>query len=242
MQENCRLSLSIVIPAYNEERTILEVLRSISSCTPQYVDKEVIVVNDGSSDSTVDVLKNNPHLFDKLISLEKNQGKGAAVRRGLQEASGEYILFQDADLEYDPSHYTDLIKPVQTFDADLVIGSRLIGGTYTRVHYFWHKVGNKFITLIFNLLNNTTFTDIYSCYVLFRRKLLNPYQLKTNGWQQQAEILTKVVNNSSSKVWFEVPIGYNGRTYEQGKKIRAHHTASVIYSIVVFALLARIKR
>ena len=164
------------------------------------------------------------------MTIKANSGKGAAVKKGLLNATGEYILFQDADLEYDPSDYQKLLKPVLNFKADIVIGSRLAASQLTRVYYFWHKLGNKFITFLFNVLNNTTFTDIYSCYLLFRSDLLKPEDLRSDGWDQQAEILSLIV--SRGKSFYEVPVNYYGRTYEEGKKIRAHHAVAVLLTIL----------
>ena len=172
----------------------------------------------------------NNHLYNQLVVMKKNSGKGAAVKKGLMEATGEYVLFQDADLEYDPKDYVKLIEPVLRFNADLVIGSRLIASQLTRVYYFWHKVGNKFITFLFNIMNNTTFTDIYSCYLLFRRNSIDPMKLFKTGWEQQAEILSEVV--SRNRCFYEVPVNYYGRTYEEGKKIRARHAIAVLLTII----------
>ena len=193
--------------------------------------KEVIVIDDCSTDKTLNLLGKNKNLYDELIKLPKNSGKGEAVRKGLMKASGQYVLFQDADLEYDPKDYKKLLEPVLLFDADLVIGSRLSASQLTRVYYFWHKIGNKFITLLFNIMNNTTFTDIYSCYIIFKADLINPNNLLTNGWEQHAEILSTVVSKSSS--FYEVPVNYYGRTYEEGKKIRPHNAINVLLTIIL---------
>lgn len=223
------IKLSIIIPAFNEEKTILELLNKVNEVNIIDVEKEVIVVDDCSIDNTFRLLETNNKLFTKLIKLKKNRGKGAAVKRGLLEATGDYILFQDADLEYDPNDYKKLLEPVLRFKADVVIGSRLSASQLTRVYYFWHKLGNKFITLLFNILNNTTFTDIYSCYFLFKSDLVKSDKLLTTGWEQQAEILSMVISRGNS--FYEVPINYYGRTYDEGKKIRAHHAFAVILTI-----------
>ncbi len=224
------LKISIIIPAFNEESTIIELLKKVREVETEGFEKEIIVVDDCSSDDTLLLLESNKNLYTKLIKSKANSGKGAAVKKGLLNATGEYILFQDADLEYDPSDYQKLLKPVLNFKADIVIGSRLAASQLTRVYYFWHKLGNKFITFLFNVLNNTTFTDIYSCYLLFRSDLLKPEDLWSDGWDQQAEILSLIV--SRGKSFYEVPVNYYGRTYEEGKKIRAHHAVAVLLTIL----------
>lgn len=225
------IKLSIIIPAYNEENTIIEILGKVADVEIKGVDKEVIVIDDCSTDETLNLLKKNKNLYDELIKLPKNSGKGEAVKKGLMKASGQYVLFQDADLEYDPKDYKKLLEPVLRFDADLVIGSRLLSSQITRVYYFWHKVGNKFITFLFNIINNTTFTDIYSCYIIFKADLIKPNDLLTRGWEQHAEILSTVVSKSSS--FYEVPVNYYGRTYEEGKKIRPHNAIPVLLTIIL---------
>lgn len=222
--------ISVLVPAYNEEKTILEILRQVRKEKHEGFEFEVIVIDDGSRDRTVPLLRENPSLYDKLVVQERNGGKGAAVRAGLAAATGKYILFQDADLEYSPADYGKLLLPVREFDSDIVLGSRFLAPPFLRVAYFWHKLGNLFITFFFNIFNNTTFTDIYSCYLMFKRELVPPGDLRTNGWEQQAEILTMAVKRS--KVYYEVPISYHGRTYEEGKKIRAHHVIGVLKAIV----------
>lgn len=222
--------VSIIIPAYNEAATIVELLRKGSSQTVQGFELETIVVDDGSRDQTVELLRRHPDLYTILVERDTNGGKGAAVIDGLKKATGEYILFQDADLEYDPDDYAGLLAPISRFDADVVMGSRMIASPITRVSYFWHKAGNRVITFLFNILNNTTFTDVYSCYLVYRRSLVEAEHLRSNGWEQHAEILTLAV--SRGKQIYEVPISYYGRTYEDGKKIRAHHIFGVIVTMI----------
>ena len=229
--------VTILVAAYNEEKTIVQVLERVNEQVVPGVSFEIIVVDDGSNDATVTLLEQNPKLYTRLVKMPSNGGKGAAVKAGLAVATGEYILFQDADLEYDPADYAKLLMPVTRFSADVIMGSRIAAPPCTRVAYFWHKIGNRFITLLFNVINNTTFTDIYTCYLIFRRSLVKPEELKTSGWEQQAEILTLAVKRS--KVYYEVPICYYGRTYEEGKKIRAHHMVAVIRTIASRGLFGR---
>jgi len=221
---------TIVVPAYNEEHTIVRLLERVRAQHLEGVQFELVVVDDGSTDATARLLEARPDLYDTFVRRKHNGGKGAAVRDALAVASGDYVLFQDADLEYDPADYSKLFSPVLSHDADVVLGSRLIASPVTRVHYFWHKVGNHGLTLLFNVLNNTTFTDIYSCYVLFRRSLIDPAELNTSGWQQQAEILSLLADRAASI--YEVPINYYGRTYDEGKKIRATDAVAVVTTIV----------
>ena len=223
-------TVTVLVPAYNEEATIVELLRRVNSQAIEGVAFEIVVIDDGSADRTLELLESNSDLFTTLIKMPRNGGKGAAVMAGLGAATGEFVLFQDADLEYDPADYAKLLAPVIQFDADLVMGSRLSGSPVTRVSYFWHRVGNRVITLLFNLLNNTTFTDIYSCYLLYRRGLVDSERLTTTGWEQHAEILTQAVGRASSM--YEVPISYYGRTYDEGKKIKARHIVAVIWTII----------
>ena len=169
-------------------------------------------------------------MYDSLYKLEVNSGKGAAIIKGLQNSTGDYIIFQDADLEYSPKDYKKIISVIDKFNAEVVIGSRFLSPEYTRVHNFSHKLGNKFITLLFNILNNTTFTDIYSCYLCFEKSLLDIDKLKSKGWEQHAEILCNVVQKS--KIHYEVPVSYSGRSYEEGKKIRGRHSFKVILMIL----------
>lgn len=231
--------LSVVVPVYNEERSITAVLARVKTAVVAYPKSQVIVVNDGSTDQTLRILKESSGLYDLLIDLPINSGKGSAVIAGLKAANGEFVLIQDADLEYDPIDYPVLLEPLKANQADVIIGSRLSAPPITRVHYFWHKVGNRLITLLFNLANNTTFTDVYSGYLVFRRTLIDPDSLKVKGWGQQAEILTFLCR--AKPAIYEVPIRYFGRTYEEGKKIRSTSAIPVIITIAVCKFRRRIQ-
>ena len=231
MSSQNKIKVSIIIPVYNEEKTIIDILEKVNHQKINSISMEIIVINDGSKDHSLELLKNNPQLYAKLINLEKNKGKGGAVREGLKSAVGDYILFQDADMEYDPSEYEKLLEPIIKQDADIVMGSRLMTSSLTRRGgYARNRIGNNFITSLFNLLNNTSLTDIYSGYLIFRRSNITPSKLRTDGWEQQAEILSKIIRKSS-KI-YDVPIVYHGRTYEEGKKIKPRHILHIIGTII----------
>ena len=227
---NKSIQVSIIIPVYNEDKSILEVLKRIHATVDSQNNFEIIVINDGSTDNTLKVLEENNTLYNQLITYGTNFGKGNAVKKGLEAAKGKYIFFQDADLEYDPIDINKFIKLINRFEPDLIIGSRLNYSEYTRSHNILNKFGNKFITFIFNLFYNTTFTDIYSCYVCFKKDLLNEKNLKTKGFEQHAEIICKVIKKGNK--FYEVPINYNGRTHEEGKKIKFYHIFAVLFKIV----------
>ena len=222
--------LSIIVPVYNEEKTIIEILGKIKQNSPNLTKYEVIVIDDGSTDQTNKLLKNNNHLFNKLLINETNKGKGFSVIKGISNASGTHIIFQDADLEYDPVDFKKFEKIFLDFDADGIIGSRFIYSNYTRSHNILNKIANTFLTFIFNLLYNSTFTDIYSCYFAFKKNLLNVNELRTEGFEQHAEILCKVIKKGNK--FYEVPINYNGRDASEGKKIKARHFFLVLFEII----------
>ena len=225
------IEVSVIVPVYNEDKTLVAILEKINQQSIAGIKIEIIIINDGSTDNSLKILKEHSSLFHKLINLEKNSGKGAAVREGLKLATGDYILFQDADMEYDPSEYTKLLEPIIKQNADIVIGSRLMTSSLTRSGgYSKNRIGNNFITWLFNLLNHTTFTDIYSGYLIFRRSNIVPNKLRTDGWEQQAEILSKIVKNST-KI-YDVPIAYYGRSYEEGKKIKPKDVFNIIFTII----------
>ncbi len=222
---------SIIVPVFNEEKTILKVLNELKKVEFTKFQKEIIVVDDGSTDATRKLLDENKDLYTSLFFNEKNMGKGSAVRLGLKNARGDYIVFQDADLEYDPNDLLKFEKVFLKFNADGVLGSRFTYDKYTRSHSVLNKIGNYILTFIFNILYNTTFTDIYSCYFAFDRKLINYGNLKINGFAQHAEILTNIIKNGSK--FYEVPINYNGRNIAEGKKIRFYHFFPVLLQIFI---------
>ena len=209
---------SILVPVYNEQDSILSVLTKLNEVFNTKYEYEIIVINDSSVDNTKQILEKNKNLYTILINNTNNLGKGGSIKKGLELAKGSYIFFQDGDNEYDPKDFEKFFYVIHNFDPDCIIGSRFKFTDYIRSHYFFNKIGNFLITNFFNLLNNTTFTDIYSCYFVFKRELIDPKLLNTKGFEQQAEILSRVVKNG--KKFYEVPINYNGRTFEEGKKIK----------------------
>lgn len=231
------MKISVIIPAYNESATIIGVLEKVQAAPTGGNQIEVIVVNDGSKDNTAALLKQRPELYSQCINLERNRGKGAAVKAGLLAATGDYVLFQDADLEYDPNDFHKLFLPIQQYNADVVFGSRILTPELVRVHYLWNYIGNRALTWFFNILYNRTFSDVYTCYLLFRRNLVDPLSLKTSGFEQQAEIICHCLRQKPTI--YEVPISYHGRTHEEGKKIKPYHAFSCFWTIFKERLFAR---
>ena len=221
--------LSIIIPVYNEEKTLLKSLESVIKLGSNLKEHEIIVVNDGSTDNTAKILEENKNLYDKLLTNESNRGKGYSIKKGLIESKGTHIIFHDSDLEYDSKDILKFIKIFLDFNADGIIGSRFNYADYTRSHNILNKFANNIITLTFNLLYNTTFTDVYSCYFAYKKELLDPNELQTSGFEQHAEIICRVIRRG--KKFYEVPINYNGRSYAEGKKIKPHHFFFVLYQI-----------
>ena len=219
------LNVSVIVPVYNERDTVLEILQKIKDKNFAGTTFEVVVVDDGSTDGSRELLEARTDLYAKLIKMEKNSGKGAAVKAALHNCTGEYVLFQDADLEYDPADYRQMLDIAHKFSPDIVYGSRVLAPQAIRVAYFHHRFGNFLITLFFNILYNTTFTDIYSCYLMYKRKLVDVQQLRENGWSQHLEILARAVKHG--RRFYEVPVSYYGRSFEEGKKIRWFHVFGV---------------
>ncbi len=230
-----KILVSIIIPAYNEAKTIIKIINKISKLKVKNFKFEVVVVDDGSKDKTLYLLKKNKKKINKLISNKKNLGKGASIKKGIKQSSGKYIFFQDADLEYDPKNFLQFSNILYNFDPDIVIGSRFNYLNYTRSYNLLNKVGNQVITFLFNILNNTTFTDIYCGHSCIKREIINPDKLKTYGWEQHAEILGNCVKKGEK--FYEVPINFNGRTHKEGKKIRWYH----IFKVIITMLLVRLR-
>jgi glycosyltransferase involved in cell wall biosynthesis len=222
--------LSIIIPTYNEEKTIIKILEKIKNNSSDIFKYEVVVIDDGSTDGSRKLLESNKHLYSKLLINDTNKGKGFSVKKGITNSSGTHIIFQDADFEYDPIEFKKFEKIFLDFDADGIIGSRFVYSNYTRSHNILNKIGNIILTYTFNLLYNTTFTDIYSCYFGFKKNLLNVNALRTNGFEQHAEILCKVIKKGNK--FYEVPINYNGRNASEGKKIKFYDFFLVFFEII----------
>ncbi len=218
------MKLSIVIPSYNEERTIAGVLDAVLAVelrdqNDSEMDRELIVIDDGSHDHTREILaRYNDRPEVRVILHERNRGKGAALRSGFAALTGDIIIIQDADAEYDPREYPRLLEPILLGRADVVYGSRLSGGQPQRVYLFWHLVGNRVLTLLTNFLFNTTLTDMETGYKVFRREVVDSFQLRSNDFRIEPEMTAQVFRGGMLRV-YEVPISYYGRTYEEGKKI-----------------------
>jgi glycosyltransferase involved in cell wall biosynthesis len=228
--EGLSVKLSVVIPVYNEEKTIQEIVRRVQEVA---LEKEVIIVNDGSSDGTAQALNRIADDYDNLVVLDQTRirGKGAALRKGFAQATGEIILIQDADLEYDPRDYGRLLEPMLDGRADVVYGSRFLGGPH-RVLFFWHYAGNKFLTLLSNLLNNLNLSDMEVGYKVFRRQILERIDLKSNRFGFEPEVTAKIARLRPRI--YEVPISYSGRSYEEGKKITWKDGVAAFFCIVWF--------
>jgi glycosyltransferase involved in cell wall biosynthesis len=229
--------ISIIIAAFNEQNTIGDILIKVDKLKEEnkFFLIETIIIDDCSTDDTLSIVKKF-NFVDKVITNDINSGKGYSIKMGLKAATGDYVIFQDADSEYNPLEISKFLSLIKDFSPDIILGSRFNYDQYTRSHNFYNKCGNFLITLLFNILYNTTFTDIYCCYLCFKKKLIDPEKLQTKGFEQHAEILAKCVKKS--KIFYEVPINYNGRTPLEGKKIKFYHIFLVIKEIIKNKILS----
>ena len=228
------MKLSVVMPCYNEMNTIEAIVNEVLSVDLE-LDRELIIVDDGSQDGTRDYLKTLEECEDITVILhDQNRGKGAALRTGFEHASGDIIMIQDADLEYDPHQYPKLLQPILAGKADVVYGSRFIGSDSHRVLYFWHSLGNKFLTMLSNMFTNLNLSDMEVCYKVFKRTVLDEIELKENRFGFEPEFTAKVARTGC--VMYEVGITYHGRTYEEGKKINWKDGVRALYVILKYGL------
>ena len=225
------MKLSIVIPVYNEEATLTEIIKRVQA-TPY--DKELIIVDDASEDKSRDIIRALAKEYDniKIFFHERNQGKGAALRTGFGQVTGDVVLIQDADLEYNPIDYPELLKPIERGVADVVYGSRLIGSAAHRVLFFWHYVGNKIVTTLSNMFTNLNLTDMETCYKVFKAEIIKDISIKSDRFGVEPELTAKI-SRRRCRV-YEVPISYDGRDYSEGKKITWRDGIAAVYYIIRF--------
>lgn len=235
--------LSIIVPAYNEESTIEQILQVLAKVELlNDIQKEIIVVNDHSTDKTEDrieaFIQANPEVNLQYFKHTENQGKGAAIHTGIQKATGDFLVIQDADLEYDPREFNIMLRPILDGFADVVYGSRFLGGNSHRILFFWHSIGNKFLTFLSNMFTNLNLTDMETCYKMFNTKLLQGIKLREKRFGFEPEVTAKVARLPRVRI-YEVGISYYGRTFEEGKKIGWKDGFRALYCILKYNLFAR---
>lgn len=235
--------LSIIIPVYNEEKTISDILERVCKVNLlSNTSKEILLINDCSTDRSEEIikifLKDNPEFDIRYYSHEINQGKGAALRTGINNATGDYLIIQDADLEYDPNEYNILLKPVISGFADVVYGSRFMGGSPHRILFFWHSIGNRILTFLSNIFTNLNLTDMETCYKLFKADLIKSLELKENGFGFEPEVTAKISKIPKIRI-YEVGISYYGRTYSEGKKINWKDGFRALFCILKYNIWSK---
>lgn len=236
-------TLSVIVPCYNEEATVHQILDTLSNTKLDYdIKMEIVVVNDSSTDNTkeqIDLfIRNNPSVNISYQEHHKNQGKGAAIHTGIKQATGDYLIVQDADLEYDPNEFNLLLRPVFKDNADVVYGSRFMGQHPHRILFFWHTIGNKFLTFLSNMFTNLNLTDMETCYKLFRTEIIKNIKLKEKRFGFEPEVTAKVSRIPRIKI-YEVGISYYGRTYEEGKKIGWKDGFRAIFAILKYNIFSK---